>query len=501
MVGTANSLKGQTDQLEAQFAAVEKSADTFEVHQVKSTALLIDALQSVFAFGEALQKMHPPAGTSIIEEFFRRKQAPYNQRTRDNVYIGLAKLAFRNASESSRSQYSTVLNFANFEGVKPADFKKWLTKNGGIEQCRSNALDALASNQRKQNTKSKQTRLQQADAELKSRASSAAVALPPGVVAPEGFSIMLVKVDGQNNASIVQVVESESSKVEPVLLKLSSEPAPKAPVTDMDRFNRAIDLILGTTPAKPGGKPRDIVVLNHTRRGKPVAMIEAVSQADSFPGATMTIVGHVGALPAMQRYVMSADDAARFLVAYDQHENWNLDDTGCLIADDSAEPIQLKELPDDHKYRVAETTTDSTKQLQTRTDDLKALVSYIDFERDDNTKKNKKRAQPQKFPKMLELSVGNSRLALRLPSSLRPLEFAETGVEEIKEDVLFAVEEVEQLARTLAKYEVDAAGWLLDNEVDDAGLLLEATFDDDQLLIVLPARVGSDYNKVCMVLP
>lgn len=501
MVVTANSLTGQIDQLEAQFKAVSKSADTFKVHQVKSTALLIDALQSVFEFGEGLLTIPSPPGPSIISEFFRRKQEPYNSRTQKNVYIGLAKMAFSDASDSSRSQYSTVLNYANYEGIKPRDFKAWLTKLGGIEKCRSAALDALSSNQRKQNANVKQTRLQLAVTELSSRPSSDVVALPSGVEVPEGFAIMLVKVDGQNNASIVQVVESDSSKVDPVLVKLSSEPAPQAAVTDMDRFYRAINLILQTTPAKPSDKPRDISIFNATLRGKPVSLIEAVSEAYSFPGATMKLVGNVGTLPNLQRFILSADDAARFVGEYEQHEKWTLDEVGRLTADELAQPIQLHTLPDDHKYRVADTTMNTSKQLHTTADDLKALVSYIDFERDDNAKKNKGRAEKKPFPKMLELSIGNSRLDLRLTNSLRHAGFAATSIEEVAEDRTFGVTEVEQLAKTLAMHDVDAQGCLLNNEVDDAGLLLEAYFDDDILIVVLPTRVGADYNQVCQVLP
>lgn len=500
MVVTANSLKGQIDQLENQFKSVKTAADTFDVHQGRSNDLLADALQTVFVFGEGLLTLSSPAGTSIIGEFFRRKQFAYNKRTQDNVYIGLVKLAFPNASDSSRSQYAKVLEFANFKNLQPNTFKAWLTKLGGIEKCRDAALDEMASSQRTQNNSKKAARLTQAVNELSARPASQAVSLPPGVVAPPGFAIVLAKIDSANNASIVQIVESDSSKVEPVLIQLSSEPAPQAPQSDMDRFYRAVDVILGTTPSKAGGKDRDILVVNTTARGKPVAIVQAVSEAYHFPGAVMTLVGHVGALPDDQPHVLSANDAARFLKAHDKHANWALNACGVITADDLDEPFELFALPDPNQYRVADTQTQTEKQLRTNADDLREVIQYIESERADNERKNAKRAEKKPFAKMIGLSVQSSRLDLKLPSSARHVGFAETGIEEVAEDRTFAVSEVEQLAGTLVRYGVDADGWLLDGDVDDAGLALEAYFDDDLLRVVLPTRTGADYNPVCKAL-
>ncbi len=496
---TANSLKGQLAELDKEFKHVEATAKSFEALEGKATAVLHNALHQVYEFGEALLTIQQQAGSKLAREFLLNHKIAYNSRTQDNLYIGLLKLAFRaKGNDSSRSQYATVLGYAALLRIAPADFPKWLAEKG-IERRRSEALDAQNSQGRASRNQGRQTKIQNAFATLMAKPASASVALPAGVEAPKGFALVLAKIDGSNSAQIVEVIHSDPAKVDPILLSLVDAPV-VASNEKLAPFFRAIDLIINTTPDAPQGKPRNLLIRNQTKRGKDTAIIEAVSEAYSFPGASMTLEGHVGDLPVDKPFLIDAGDARYVSDQCDKLTNWTLDKSGALIADTMPRPILLTEITDAAAYRVAQALPCPEKPLQAPASAFKEVEGYIARERLENKQKNLKRSEPKAFPASVGLSIQDTKLSIRLPNSVLFAGLGETSAETDFGDKTIAVNDIEAVASTLARHDVDATGWIMDGDVDDAALVLEVHFDNDLLRIVMPTRTGSDYNQVCEAL-
>lgn len=278
---TANSLSAQIDQLNRAFQAVEATGKKFETLERKASAILYSALHQVYDFGENLLALKSQPGTNIIREFFLNNDVAYNSKTQANPYIGLVKLAFRAGNASSHSQYATVLGYAASLQIAAADFPAWLNERK-IEGWRTAALDAQNSNARNIRNQGRLTKVQNAVAVMDAKPASALVSLPAGVQAPEGYALVLARIDANNGAQIVEVVHSSAEKVEPILLGLVDGPTavstePLAP------FFRAIDLIINTTPDATMGNQRDLLVRNLTKRGKQTTQIEAILRSLQLP--------------------------------------------------------------------------------------------------------------------------------------------------------------------------------------------------------------------------
>ncbi|KQN09057.1 hypothetical protein [Sphingomonas sp. Leaf28] len=496
---TANSLEGQLSQLDKQFLNVEATAKSFETLEGKASAILHNALEQVYTFGEMLFGIKPQAGVSLTHKFFEKHKIPYNSRTQANPYIGLLKLAFTaKGNDSSRSQYATVLSYAASLGKTPQEFPAWL-KEKGIEGWRSKALDEQNSRGRAIRDQGRQTRVQRAETILDAKPRSAAVALPAGVKAGAGYALVLAKIDGSGSAEIVEVVHDDAAKVEPILLSMAGD-APKQSSEPLAPFFRAIDLIVNTTPDKTQGKERDLLIRNRVKRGKKVATIEAVSEADSFPGAVMTLTDHVGDLPEDQPFILTAGDARHLLTQVEKLTGWTLDSAGEIKAQSIQQPIHLHQITSAGSYRVAQAAKTPSKPLKTLSSEFEQAARYIEHERQDHARKNTNRGESRSFAGSARLSIQDAKLSFKLPQSGRHAIIGETGAASKFDGVTIAVKDMEGLATTLARHDVNAHGWIMDGDVDDAALVLEVHFDNDLFRIVMPTRTGTDYNKVCEAL-
>jgi hypothetical protein len=495
---TANSLEGQLSQLDKQFLNVEATAKSFETLNGKATAILHAALDHSYAFGEALMAVKGVKGINVTREFFVKHAVAYNSRTQANPYIGLMKLAFKNSSDSSRSQYATVLAYAASSGIAPKDFADWI-KDGGVEGRRKEAVEAQANSSAAKRDQGRATMVQQAETALLAKPMSASVALPAGVQAPEGFALVLARIDGSNGAQIVDIVHTDAEKVEPILLSLVDY---KPPVSNdpLAPFFRAVDLIINTTPDKPQGKERHLMICNVERRGHKQALVEAISQAHSFPGAAMTLDGHIGDLPEDKPFILEAGDARHLLNELASKSGWAIDSAGSITADKMLTPITLHELADPGEYRVAEAKPSPEKPLKTLSTDFQAAARYIEHERAAHARRRADRGETRTFPGSVELSIQDAKLSIRLPQSMMSAPFGETSAVTDFDEKTVAVSDIESLVTTLARHDVDANGWIMDTDVEDAALVLEAYFDHDVYRVVMPTRTGSDYNKVCQAL-
>jgi hypothetical protein len=505
----ANSLDTQVDQLTKSFAAVQKAGSLFEGQERRTRDLLFAALTDVYEFGEAIYAIKPAPGTSLFREFLVKMsektkiEVLFNKKCRENPYIGLVKLAFPSSSASSQSQYATVLDFAHSEKLDPADFKEWI--EAGIETRRDEALEAKGSRQRQIANQARTAQIANAETVLKAMPASASVALPAGISMPDGFAgfaLVLAKIDGSNNASIVQMVHTEAEKVDPVLLRLVDPKANDRSDEALVSFFRAVDLILSTTPDETAGKSRDLLIRNEANHGRQRAVVQAISEANSFPGAAMDLEGHIEGLPVDVPFVLRADDARQLLALLNNYSGWKFDETGLLTATGLANPVHLDRIETAGSFRVANPGQNDGKGLAITHDEFNEVFAYIQREREAHADKRGKSKEKRVFPAVMDLSIDGTRLVGKLPTSLLSVTIAETNAETDLDDTSVTVADLEALAGAMKLYEADADGWLLDvpKGVDNAAIVVEAYVKNDRLRVVLPTKTGSSYNQVCEAL-
>jgi hypothetical protein len=497
-----NSLKSLVDQLSKDFKIVTKTVQNFETHQARSVDMLYQALADVYKFGEDIVNLPTQDGKSIISEFFGKQKVAYNARVRANPYIGLLKLAFMgsgsSSSESSRSQYATVLEFAVKSKISPSDFKAWLSGRG-IEYWRDEAVKAKNSKGHQNLARRRAQMLENARTTLAARPASLPVSLPAGVEAPEGYAIFIARVDGSNKVEIIDVLETDEEKVNNQIVALVKEAeTPTTPIDPLACFLRAVGLIVKLTPDKIDSRGRDILIWNAVERGSPVAFAEAVCEAHSFPGARIKLACHVGSLPLDHSFILKGHDAAVITAA--KHANFEISDTGLITSADLTRPISLTYLNDAGSYRTSPAVPTLAKSFTTTSEQMNEVSAYIKRERDTHARKNANRADNLPFPSNAMLSWGAGRLLVQVPHSLLTSTLAQVGTEMDLNDCALTSSEIERVAETLAAYNLALDGWLMDADVDNAAIVLNATLDDDELSIVLPTKVGANYNQVSSAL-
>jgi len=494
---SANSVDGQLTQLEGQFAPIVKVAKAFESHEKRGIAMLHKALEDVYVFGQDLFDLPETGGRPMVQAFLD-KQKQLNKRTKDNPFLGLVNIAFSGSGVASRSQYATVLHFASVEDVKSGDFTQWLIDGEGIEGRRKDAMIALSSVQSLKNSQGRITRVQLGTAELMKKTASAGVVLPAGVQAPEGFAIVLARVDGSNQAQIIDVLDSSDATLEPVILRYAPDAKGALGSEPLAGFHRAVSILLGLTPAKVGGQTREILIRTENLVGEPMAVIETVSEAYTFPTARMTIAPIPG-LEADKAYLLDGGSADQLTRHFEKHQNWRIEGLK-LVADKLPLSVQLGEVTSAGKLRVGQFPKNRTKAFATSAQDAKSLKEWFEREHKDHDKRNKGAAQKRTFPASVMPAIANGQLQLTIDRSMLPVSIGSTSADAQLDERTMKASEMEALAETLAGFDIAADGWIVDTDIDDAGLAFEAYIGDDTLQIVIPTRTGDSYNQVCKAL-
>jgi hypothetical protein len=498
-----NSLEAQLQEVADQFSEVQSAAEKFEGQQTRATELLHLALADLYAFGESLTALSTDDGRSMAEAFVTSKGLPWGKVMRGNPYTGLAKLAFAKQLPASISQYAAVLRLASDRGIVATDFRAWLADNDGIKGRYNEAVDHFGSTRRQLGSQAKQRRIEKATQTLLGRVHSSAVALPIGIEAPEGFALVLARIDGSNNATIIDVVNSEAAAIEPILLRYETSKATTKSIMaakPMGQFYRAIDLVAGCTPEKSGGHDRDILILNTHDRGRPVCRVEALSKAYTYPWAGMTIEGHLAGLNIDLPIVMAGSEAAYFRDSFADHEGWTFSVGGeiDLCADGLASPIKAVPLADRRGYRVGQSPADSTQRIRVAQALLPSLRRFLDDRRAENDRLNGTRKEKLSFTPTLRIQIEGGELLIGIPKMLgTAISFGETAPDRDLDQRAIGTADIERLIDTLIPYETDIEGAFLDTDVADAALCFDVPFDDDRLSITIPLLAGTAYCPSC----
>lgn len=487
-----NSIDAQLAQLAMTFEAVKNNVARAEAHQSKSTDLLHDALAEVYDFGLTLFKLPSGRGSTSTQKFLEAAGVTFTARHRTNPFLGLVKLAFPARSDSSISQYSTVLRYANQRKQTAHGFRNDLGSQG-IKNLLNEAMDALNSVGRANNEKAKAGRIKRAETFALSLPRSAAVALPDGKSAPEGFAVVLARISSDNQAEIVDVLLSERQAVDPYLLRYDQNASATSHLYDapLYRFFRAVDLLWGAA----GRKGSALLLINEMDAGRDVCRVQIVSSERSFPGGTVSIDGHQGRLPTGKPFLLTGADAAVFCSSFTQHRDWQLDDQGELTADGLDNAITLDALPVKHDLRVALPSSNGSS-IRIGLEELDGFCDYVRARREEHGRQNKPRKQKKEFSALIRLEEHAGRLIARLPTSLATYDLGEAAPGTAVSEPTFLLSDLEALLAAANRHDLALVGDLLDGDVSDAGLDLRGELDGDAVALMIPARIDRAYQLI-----
>ncbi|MEA3542633.1 MAG: hypothetical protein U9R77_11025 [Pseudomonadota bacterium] len=297
LVLKSNSPDAQFDELQDAFAAIRQKAQDYEQHEKGTVAKLYATLADLYDFGEMARAIFDGKDRPLTQQFIEHRNGKWNKPAQGNPYIALLPYTFTDLSASLKSQYAQVLHHAHQMKVSVEDFRQWLMDKG-IKARLEEAAEFANSTARQINASAKQSRLERAGSVLTSGPRSPSVAMPEATQ-HKGFATVLVEIDGSNNASILRLLDTDSSKIDPLLLKLVPTQATqqeKSAERPLGRLHRAIDLILGLTDAQ-GLSDYYLRIVNRMERGKATCHVDAVSTAYSFMWAGMVLEGHLPTLP------------------------------------------------------------------------------------------------------------------------------------------------------------------------------------------------------------
>jgi hypothetical protein len=500
----SNNPLSQIDEAVDNFEHVIRVAEAFKTSEGKTSDLLLEALADLYSFGQELLDKASEKGRNLVRDFFDKKKQPWNKVAQNHPYSALTKLAFGDRSPSSVSQYATVLRYARALKTKPQDFRAWLVAGGGIAGTLAKAVEYFGSTQHQQNSQAKISRLARAETKLMALPHSQPVQLPQGVTADEGFVVLLARVDANNQATIVTLLDQGATALEPILLRFDGNKMTRMSLLaakPLGNLFRAIDVILGITLDKPQGKPRSIFICNELHAGKPVCSITAVSEAYQFVGACAVLEGHLQGLGPDEGYLLSDTDARTFHSLFEQHECWQITDDTLTAAKLEAK-IQLGKPAANQDYRAGIVDYLHAKPLSVPQESLVGIKAYLDGRRADNARFNKSRSQNVPFPSELALAIRNGDLSVRLAAekgeAATKTALGSASPDRPLAERPLAVADMERLIDTLIPYETDLIGGFIDNDgVEDAAICLELAVGADKMTITLPFLAGNAYQPAC----
>lgn len=509
-----NSPEGQFEEMEDAFAAIRKKAHAYERHEKGTIAKLYAALADLYDFGEATRAKLDEKGRSLTQQFIEHHNGKWSKPVRGNPYIALLPHAFTDLSASLKSQYAQVLHHAHSMKVIPTDFQQWLIDGEGIKGRLEEAADLANGTARQINGRAKQSRVAYAGSVLTAGPRSQAVALPTAT-GHKGFATVLVEIDGNNNASILRLLDTDSSKIDSLLLKLVPAQATerdRSAERPMGRLHRAIDLILSLIDPQ-NLKDCHVRIVNRIEQGHSRCHVDALSTSYSFMWAGMVLEGHIPLLPVDQVVALDLAAALDFQDSFGRFDDWDMRKAASgphgyelTAATPMPKAIALSPLPQDQAFRTGAPVVKGKHGIALAHSVLPNIQSFIDCWRADTKRLSIARKMLRGSPRRLAMQLDGGRLQLvRDDAAHIATDFLTTKRKTgFAEPRWVAIADVERLNRTFGAYECDATGWFADSDVADAALQFSAAFPmadgkQDILTCLLPAVIsnGMHYAQCC----
>jgi hypothetical protein len=508
---TKNSSEGQLEQMKCAFETIRQKAEDYEQHEKGTIAKLYATLADLYSFGETIRAAMGENGQPLTQQFITHRGGKWSKPAQGNPYIALLGLTFSGLSAPLKSQYAQVLHHAHRTHVSTKLFGQWLATGNGIKGRLEEATELNNSTARQINSQAKRSRLENAKSVLRDGPRSAFVALPT-TTQHKGFATVLVEIDDNNNASILRVLDTEDSKIDPLLLKLEPGGATTLLLSaqrPLGRLHRAIDLILNLIDVQDL-KDGHIQIVNRLEGGRAIACVHAIATNYSYMWAGVVLEGHLPTLPVDHALSFDIARAQEFQSDFVKFDDWGImaGAQGYELFASSPMPktMMLSPLPSDKTFRIGAPVVmamDAIVMDQGQTGDV---LCFIEQWRADAKRQNARRKVLRQSPRRLAMAVNNDVLQLLRDDAPHAVtDFLTTKRKSrLTESRWLAIPDVERICRTLSKYECDATGWFVDGDVADAALQFDTIFANsggtqDSLTILLPTVIsnGMHYAQCC----
>ena len=488
---------GQIEDLDKAFSPVAKRAAAYETLEARANDALYDALADLFSFGENLRAEAMRLGRPLLEEFVARRGERWNAVTARNPYNALVALAFTKSNKASVSQFSRVLQHAHDRGINAAALRSelaTLTIKGAYQ-----AAVEFYDNAKHRSAQAKiVSRIAAAKALLSSQSLSAPIKLNTPKPLAAGYASVLVRINDQNQAEIVSVLDTDESRL---VLVAAGDVAPASDaLADNPLFSlyRAVDIVLKLTPERTKSNERRVLVCNVTTNRGRICRVMAISAAYNYPWAFVDIQPLSGL--ADDGHVLDHAQALAFVQRFDQG-TWSITSLGSgdLMLSSTPNVGASVALPryvptsgtfvGSSKLERARAFTLSQREAATFSGFLGTVHSHFE--------KLAETSGEVSQPKRLALECEGRTASLRIVSPnggssvlSSPLFTLDAEATDFEKRFL-ALADVRQLCAVVSKHEFEMAGWFGSNEEKDVALILEGNIGDDAVGLVIPTVVGA----------
>lgn len=493
-----NSDDGQIGDIETAFQPVQKSAAAYEKLQGRANDALYDALEALFAFGQALRAEATRLGRPLVQDFADSHGVRWNAVTAQNPYNALVPLAFAKSSKASCSQFSRVLQHAHDRGISSAALRAELAAKT-IKVAYQEAVEFYDSAKRRNSQAKLASRISAAKTLLASRSLSAPIVLStPEPLAP-GYASVLVRINDNNEAEIVSILDTDGDRL---VLAVADVAAPADALAHRPLFGlyRAIDIVLGLTPDNTKSAERCILIRN-TRAG--ICRVMSISAAYNAPWAYVDIPS-INVL-APEGHALDHQQASAFLQRYEQGD-WSLIAMGAgdlviACSPNEGASVPLPRFVLSTELFVGSLALDRDAPFNLGQREAATFTDFLAEAQSTFERASKKAPGKLLMPKRLALECDGLAVSLRVASSQGggPMS-APIFTLHAKADVeqrYFALSDIERLCAVATRYEFDMAGWFGSNEERHVALILEGNVSGDAVGLVMPTLVGTgmDYAQ------
>jgi len=304
---------------EYQFEQIRALAADFEKRDVKAKDALYSALDALFTFVMDIE------AESERRAFVENQKGKWGKVARDNPFQPFVKLIFdgKGISDASRSQYASVLRYAEFKRDKSISLVDWLKVSGGVDGLYKAAADFFP----KPRDYVERTKLNNAVQSIKAQKLSGKFNLTGNDVA-EGYVMALLHVDTNGDAHVVEYTERDQAKLDVLFEKLAKAEAKKSGEADKPLFAlcRAIRLLMLIAPSGKADQDRLITLSRGVNdEGHAVVKVRAISTDYEGSRGEILLYDMIAWVPAEGLLAFGQSDATRFCDAFAINGAWTCD--------------------------------------------------------------------------------------------------------------------------------------------------------------------------------
>jgi len=467
------------------FDEIRALAMNFAKRDLKAKEALYGALDGLFTFvldfdSEADRK-----------SFVIANGGKWGKVAEDNPFQPFVKMAFcgEGISDASRSQYATVLRYAQFYRDKSMPLAEWLNQPGGLELRYKEAASATPGKQRYVDP----VRLDRAKQDVMSARRSDEFHLDDLPVELDevegGYVVALLRISPDGAAHVVEYTERDRAKIDGIVsgLAMAQARTETHEARPLYRLRRALNILSALVPSGKSDTDVIFVLQKSEAGGKERAVLQAMSSAYSGPLGEIEIDENPEWLVDDFPVVFTHSTARAFDKGFEVEGNWYAQlEIGHLLISHSHADLQPI---------IAPTTLPAVDFYVTRSDFRQSapMTLNLDGARSFLTGKKGKCAVKGAYAGALALAWVDGHLRYRPASNWPAIHdvFAVHCDPAMPKERLFPADTLAALCSAGDMLGQDLSVWLISTpEEADCAIMLDDTVDRDGMRVVLPLAIS-----------